>query len=151
MTLGQRIKAQMVDSAERALRMTAEDVLKRAARDAPFDEANEDQEPVHLRDTGKVDLVRVGDQLLAKVTFTADHAATQEIGGRRKFEGPATGIGPKNLLRNKFGGPAFIKYRNYPGGGKPHFLGDALKTGVRKYRSNLKKVVAEDIKRAKAG
>jgi Bacteriophage HK97-gp10, putative tail-component len=120
---GQRIKEQMVDSAERALEKTAEDVLRRAQRDAPTDTGE-------LVGSGKAETVRVGDALVSKVSFTAAHAASQEIGGRHKVKGK--------------GGPGgFIKF--HPHGGKPNYLGDALKSGVRRYRENLKRDIRQGL------
>lgn len=122
---GQRIRAAMVDAAERALRQTAQDVLDAAKRDVPIDDGE-------LLGSATVETVRVGDVIEARVSFTAEHAATQEIGGRWKSKA-ARGVPGE-----------FVKYRKHPGGGKDHFLSDALKGGARKYRTNLKKAVKEE-------
>jgi hypothetical protein len=120
-----RIRARMLDAAERAVTAAANDLLGRAQRDAPVDTGA-------LRASGHVDVERTPDGVEAVVSFSRPYAAAQEVGYA-------------TMHRN--GRVVEWQARHHPKGGKSRYLGGNLEAMASRYEAIIGEAVRQELER----
>jgi hypothetical protein len=120
-----RIRARMLDAAERAVTAAANDLLGRAQRDAPVDTGA-------LRASGRVDIDRTPDGVDAVVSFNRPYAAAQH-------EGHAT--------MSRDGRTYEWTVRRNPKGGGPKYLEKNLLAMAGRYERIIGEAVRQELER----